>query len=106
MKTANSSIGIQRALKMVCATFVIALSTCISSKLYAQAVETGHETVRGELNFSAKAAYLLDHPEPLVINFKDTAKKPRIPVSSDYIDPSMMHSRPGGVVGGTPPPMT
>ncbi len=59
----------------------------------AQTTETGHEVVRGELNFMAKAEYLRLHPEPLIIKWKDTTRKGRVPLHLDPIDPTMMHER-------------
>jgi uncharacterized protein YjdB len=59
----------------------------------AQTTETGHEVVRGELNFMAKAEYLRLHPEPLIIRWKDTARKGRVPLHLDPIDPTMLRSR-------------
>ncbi|MBL7692828.1 MAG: hypothetical protein JNM41_14640, partial [Flavipsychrobacter sp.] len=74
-----------------------------AGKAGAQITETGHEVVRGELNFMAKAEYLRLHPEPLIIKWKDTALKGSIPLHLDPIDPSLIRSRPAGSIPVIPP---
>ncbi|MBE2290807.1 MAG: Ig-like domain-containing protein [Chitinophagaceae bacterium] len=69
----------------------------------AQTTETGHEVVRGEINFRAKAEYLRLHPEPLIIQWKDTARKGRIPLHLDPIDPTLLRGRPSAAIPVIPP---
>ena len=69
----------------------------------AQTTETGHEMVRGELNFRAKAEYLRLHPEPLIVRWKDTTRKGRVPLHLDPIDPTMLRSRPAAAIPVIPP---
>jgi uncharacterized protein YjdB len=74
------------------------------SGAFAQTRETGHELVRGELNFTEKAEYLRLHPEPIVIKWKDTARKGRIPLHLDLVDPTLIRSRSGGLSPFIVPP--
>ena len=74
------------------------------SGAFAQTRETGHELVRGELNFTEKAEYLRLHPEPLVIKWKDTARKGRIPLHLDLVDSTLIRSRAGGLSPFIVPP--
>jgi uncharacterized protein YjdB len=73
-------------------TFCCAVIFCfISGSVFAQTVETGRESNKGTVNFTALANYLLAHPEPLIQQVKSNkfVDIPRNrPVSS-----SMMRSR-------------
>lgn len=65
----------------------------LSDKAAAQSAETGRESVRAEMNFTALAHYYATHPEPLVVREVQNEEEAH-PVRPAITDLSLIHRRP------------